>query len=74
MKQVKMGITAIALLVGVISAFAGKATKFAGTYWTTSNSSTKYTTRPAACGGGTVLCAAQHTVGGTLTRYVFRTN
>lgn len=74
MKQIKMGITAIALLVGAISAFAGKATKFAGTYWTTSNSTTRYNTRPAACNGGSIVCAAQHTIGGTLTRFINKAN
>jgi hypothetical protein len=70
MNRVKIGITAIALMVGAISAFASKATKFAGTYWTTAGSTTHYTTRPAACNGGSILCAAQHTLNGTLTSVI----
>ena len=70
MKQLKIGITAIALLVGAVSAFASNTSKFIGTYWTTVGSSTVYTSNP--CLTGAKLCGHSHTVGGKLKTTFFK--
>lgn len=69
MKQLKIGITAIALIAGIVSAFTAKAASRVGSFWTTTGGSTYLTTAAAsaACPGTGVLCATQYTAGGHVT-------
>ncbi|WP_160710809.1 hypothetical protein [Chitinophaga solisilvae] len=70
MKHLKIGITAVALLVGLISSFTSKASRAAGSYITTIRNHRVFAPG-TVCTGNQVLCGHLHTVGGKTLGPVF---
>lgn len=67
MRKIKIGLTACALVLGFVTAFASKASRTNGTFYRTISGNT---TVPASqiqtvCPGGTAICANAFTAGGT---------
>ncbi|WP_160710810.1 hypothetical protein [Chitinophaga solisilvae] len=70
MKHLKIGITAVALLIGLISSFTSKASRAVGSYITTVVSHRIFPPG-TVCTGTTVFCGNLHTFGGKIIRPVF---
>ena len=59
MKRIKIGLTAFAIMAGVVSVFATRTSKFSGTtYWIDFQGHRfNQAAKPAECNGTLVLCA-----------------
>ncbi|WP_160710808.1 hypothetical protein [Chitinophaga solisilvae] len=63
MRKIKTGITAVALLTGIITAFTSRAGKALGSYITTIHGHRVFTPG-TVCTGYHILCGHLHTAGG----------
>ncbi|NSL86945.1 hypothetical protein ECE50_008900 [Chitinophaga sp. Mgbs1] len=70
MKHLKIGITAVALLIGLISSFTSKASRAVGSYITTAISHRVFAPG-TVCTGTQAFCGRLHTVGGKTLGPVF---